>query len=120
MESEQQGRRRAGIAAFATGQDVHIDRGGGALLIARRDMHVSRGGGQWVVALRDQTIHQGGGAVLLSREARVSNGFVGLIVAGRVSLEGTARTLATISLPLVVAAATAFGLGILVGRRRSA
>ena len=57
------------------------------------------------------------GAVLVSSKARVSNGFVGVAVAGRLSLEGTARALVSVSLPMVVAAAAGFGLGLLLGRR---
>ena len=97
---------------------MHIERGGGAFLIARRDMHVKQGGGQWLVAVGNQTIDQGGGAVLVSSRARVSNGFVGVAIAGRVSFEGTARALVSVSLPMIVAAAAGFGLGLLLGRRR--
>lgn len=58
-----------------------------------------------------------GGAILVSRQARVTNGFVGLLVAGRVTLEGSARSLLTLSAP-VAAAAAGLLLGVLVGRRR--
>ncbi len=111
---------RSGGGPFTIGRDVHIDRGGGALLIARRDMHVSRGGGQWLVAVRDQQIEQGGGALLVSRQVRVTNGFVGVVVAGRVTLEGTARALVTLSGPVLVGAAIGFAVGVLFGRRRTA
>ena len=119
-DEQPQDRTRTGPTPFAIGRDVHIDRGGGALLIAKRDMRVTRGGGQWLVGLRQQTIEQGGGGVLLSREAHVTNGFVGVVVAGRVTLEGTARALATISLPVAAAAAAGFALGMLFGKRRAA
>jgi hypothetical protein len=119
-QDQEQTTARKGFAPVTVGQDVHIEKGGGAVLFARRDMHLSRGGGQWLVALGNQTITQGGGAVLVSREARVSQGFVGLIVAGRVTLEGTARALVTVSVPLLAAAAAGFGLGVLIGRRRRA
>jgi hypothetical protein len=111
---------RSAGGPFTIGRDVHIDRGGGALLIARRDMHVSRGGGQWLVAMHDQTINQGGGAVLVSRQARVTSGFVGVVVAGRVSLEGRARAMVTLSGPLLVGAAIGLTVGLLFGRRRTA
>lgn len=117
-EHEQAQPTRTGFNPFTIGQDVHIERGGGAFLIARRNLHVSRGGGQWLVALGNQTIDQGGGAVLVSREARVSNGFVGVAIAGKLSFEGRARALVTISLPMLAAAAAGFGLGMLLGHRR--
>ena len=107
---------RTGFNPFTVGQDVYIERGGGAFLIARRNMHVSRGGGQWLVALGDQTIDQGGGAVLVSREARVSNGLVGVALAGRLSLEGNARALVSIRLPILAAVAAGFALGLVFSR----
>jgi hypothetical protein len=116
-EHEQQSTRR-GFFPVVVGRDVSMQNAGGAVLIAKHDLKISRGGGQWLVAGRDQSIEQGGGAFLLSRRARVTNGFVGVIVAGRVTLEGTARTLLTVSGGAIAAVAAAFGLGLLFGERR--
>jgi hypothetical protein len=82
-------------------------------------MHISRGGGQWLVALGQQHVHQGGGAVLVSREAHVTSSFVGLMIAGRASVDGRARTLARVSLQTAIVTVAAFGLGLLIGRRRA-
>ena len=118
-QEQQQASARTGFTPLTLGRDVYIDRGGGALMLARRDMHVSRGGGQWLIAVGNQTIDKGGGAFLVSREARVSNGTVGVVIANRVSFEGSARALLTISLSTVAAATLGFGLGLLFGRRRA-
>jgi hypothetical protein len=109
---------RRGFFPAVVGRDVQIQEGGGVIFLARRNLNITRGGGQWLIAGHDQHVEQGGGAVLLSRQARVTNGFVGLLVAGHVTLEGNARTLVTISAP--VAAVLAAGVIALaaLGRRR--
>ena len=82
---------RMGFFPAVVGNDVRVEEAGGAIFVAKQNLTVSRGGGQWLIAGGNQHIEQGGGAVLVSREARVTNGFVGLLVASRVTLEGSAR-----------------------------
>jgi hypothetical protein len=108
-----------GFFPAVIGEDVRVRDAGGVIFVAKQNLTVSRGGGQWLVAGRDQTIEQGGGVILVSRQARLTHGFVGLLVAGRVSLEGSARALLTLSPPVVVAAAAGLAVGLLLGRRRS-
>jgi hypothetical protein len=79
-------------------------------------MRLSQGGGQWLVALRDQTIKYGGGALLLSRQAQVTNGFVGVVVGGTVTLGGRARALVSVPPRVAAAAAIAFAVGVVIGR----
>jgi hypothetical protein len=123
-----------GFFPAVTGEDVHIEDAGGVIFVARRNQTVSQGGaqcliagrdqilrqagGQWLIAGRNQTLEQSGGAILASRHARVTNGFVGLLVAGRVTLDGSARALLTLSAPALAAAAAGLALGLLWGRRR--
>lgn len=109
---------RQGFFPAVIGEDVRVERGGGMLFVAKQNLTISQGGGQWLIAGRDQTIEQGGGAILLSRQARVSKGFVGLLVAQRVTLEDGARALFAPTLPVAVAALAGFALGALAGRRR--
>jgi hypothetical protein len=63
-------------------------------------------------------VERGGGAILLSRQARVTNGFVGLLLAQRVTMDGTARALRTVPVSVAAAATAAFVLGLLLGRQR--
>jgi hypothetical protein len=112
-------RAHQGFFPLVVGHDVRVDNGGGAVFIAKRDLAISRGGGQWLVAGRDQTIEQGGGALLLSRRARVTQGLVGVLVAGRVSLDGGARALVHVSLPVAAAAVAGLAIGLVLGRLRA-
>jgi hypothetical protein len=111
---------RKGFFPVVVGQDVRLEEAGGLVYIAKGNMTASKSGGQWLVAGGNQTIEQGGGAFLVSRQARVSGGFIGVLVAGRVTLEGGAKALLTIPLPVAAAAAAGFVAGMLIGRRRGA
>lgn len=107
---------RKGFFPVVVGHDVRVRQAGGVIFGAKRDLRLSQGGGQWLVALRDQTIRYGGGALLVSRQAQVSNGFVGVVVGGTVTLGGGARAMITVPPGVAVAAAAAFAFGWLMGR----
>jgi hypothetical protein len=107
-----------GFFPVVVGQEVHIQDAGGVIFIAKQDLTLSGGGGQWLVAGRDQIIERGGGAILVSGQAHVTNGFVGLLVASRVTLEGSAHALLTLSAPVAAAAAAGLVVGLWLGRRR--
>jgi hypothetical protein len=106
-----------GFFPVVIGEQVQLNEAGGMVFIARGNLAVTRGGGQWLVAAGDQTIEQGGGAVLVSRAAHVTNGFVGLVVSARTTLDGNARVLATVSMPVALAAVAGLLLGLVLGRR---
>lgn len=109
---------RKGFFPLVVGRDVDVRQAGGVAFIARHNMALSEGGGQWLVALGDQTIERGGGAVLLSRQARVRQGFIGLLVAGTATLEGQNRVFLRLNLPAAAAAVAGLAAGVLLGRAR--
>lgn len=111
---------RKGFFPVVVGRDVDVRQAGGVAFIARHNLALSEGGGQWLVALGDQTIERGGGAALLSRHARVRQAFIGLLVSGTTTLEGSNRVLLQLKLPVAAAAAAGFAAGLLLGRLRSA
>jgi len=107
---------RKGFFPVVAGRDVAVRQAGGVAFLARRDLALREGGGQWLVALGNQTIERGGGGMLISRQAHVNHGFVGLLVSGRTTVEGQARVFVT--LPVATAAAVVVGVavGLLFGR----
>ena len=105
-----------GFVPLVIGDDVRVRQSGAVIIGAKRDMRLSQGGGQWLVALRDQTIKYGGGALLLSRQAQVTNGFVGVVVGETVTLGGRARALVSVPARVAAAAAIAFAAGVVIGR----
>jgi hypothetical protein len=107
-----------GFVPLVIGDDVRVRQSGAVIIGARRDMRLSQGGGQWLVALRDQTIRYGGGALLVSRQAQVTNGFVGVVVGETVTLGGRARALVSVPPRVAAAAAVAFAIGLTIGRWR--
>lgn len=107
---------RKGFFPLVMGHDVHVQEAGGVAYLAKGNLSLSRGGGQWLIAGREQTVVQGGGAMMLTRQARVTNGFIGVLIAGQVTLEGNARALLRVSLPVAAAAAAGFVLGGLASR----
>ena len=126
---------RRGFFPVVAGEDVQVREGGGLVFLAKSNMAVTQGGGQWLVAGGDQTLQQSGGAcliagknqileqsggaVLIARQARITSGFVGLLIAGRTTVQGGARVLVPISVSAVVAGAAGLAFGLLLGRRRA-
>ncbi len=108
---------RRGFFPVVVGEQVQLNEAGGMVCIARGNLAVTNGGGQWFVAAGDQKIDHGGGAVLVSRSAHVTDGFVGLVVSARTTLDGNARALATVSMPVALAAVAGLLLGLALGRR---
>ena len=111
---------RKGFFPVVVGRDVEVRQAGAAVFVARRDLALREGGGQWLVALGNQTIDRGGGAALISRQAQLTHGFVGLLVSGRTAVEGNARVFVTVPLATAAAAAAGFAAGFLVGALRGA
>lgn len=106
---------RKGFFPIVAGRDVEVRQGGGIAFFARRNLRISEGGGRWLVALGDQTVERGGGATLISRQARVSHGFVGLLISGRTSLEGESRVLMSLPVPAAAALVAGLAAGFLLG-----
>jgi hypothetical protein len=109
-----------GFFPAVIGRDVRVTQGGGAIFLARDTLRLTQGGGQWLIAGRTQTVEQGGAAVLLTREANLTNAFVGVLIAGRTTFEHGARALVSIAPPAAVAGALGLVIGLLLGRRHRA
>src|SRR5262249_6289763 len=87
--------RRAarGFFPVVAGNDVHIERAGGVVFVAKRHLTIEQGGGQWFVSAGTLDVRQGGGAALIAKEAQVSQGTVGVLIAGRATIAPGARVL---------------------------
>jgi hypothetical protein len=111
--------RRAarGFFPVVAGEDVHVERGGGIVFLARRHLTIEQGGGQWLVSTGTLDVCQGGGAALIAKEAHVSEGNVGVLIAGRATIAPGARVLLRATPAVAVAAAASFAVGWLVGHR---
>ena len=111
--------RRAtrGFFPVVTGNDVHVERGGGMVFVAKRHLSIEQGGGQWLVSAGTLDVRQGGGAALIAKEAQVSKGNVGVLIAGHATFAPGARVLLRATPAVALAAVTSFAAGWLIGHR---
>ncbi|HEX7018405.1 MAG TPA: hypothetical protein VF159_00235 [Gemmatimonadaceae bacterium] len=109
---------RKGFFPLVLGRDVAVQQAGGVAFIAGHDFALREGGGQWLVSLGNQTIERGGGAALISGRAHVTHGFVGLLIAGRATLDANSRAFVNIPLAGAAAIAAGFALGLVLGAIR--
>src|SRR5262245_27439856 len=109
--------RRAtrGFFPIVAGNDVHIERGGGVVFVARRHLSIEQGGGQVLVSAGTLDVRQGGGAALVAKEAQVSQGIVGVLIAGRATIAPGARVLLRGTAAVALAAVGSFAAGWLFG-----
>src|SRR5262245_50438496 len=107
-----------GFFPVVAGNDVHIERAGGLVFAAKRHLSVQQGGGQWLVSGGRLDVHQGGGAALIAKEAQVSEGTVGILIAGRATIAPGARVLLRGTPAVALAAVGSFAAGWLFGHRR--
>jgi len=77
---------------YARGQ-ANLKWASSSLLAARGDVNVRNGAAQIVGAADSVTIRNGAAAAVLTRNARVESGIVGLLVAGQADLDEKARVL---------------------------
>ena len=112
--------RRAshGLFPVVSGNDVHVERAGGIIFFARQHLSVQQGGGQWFVSTGRLDVRQGGGAALIAKEAQVSEGTVGVLIAGRATMAPGARVLVRATPAVAFAAVAGFAAGWLFGHRR--
>ena len=106
-----------GFFPVVAGSDVHVERGGGLLFLARRHLSIEQGGGQWLVSAGTLDVRQGGGAALIAKEAQVSEGNVGVLIAGRATIAPGARVLLRATPAVALAAVASFAAGWLFGHR---
>ena len=111
--------RRAtrGFFPVVTGKDVHVERGGGLVFVAKRHLSIEQGGGQWLVSAGTLDVRQGGGAALIAKEAQVSRGNVGVLIAGRATIAPGARVLLRGTPAVALAAVASFVAGWVFGHR---
>jgi hypothetical protein len=111
--------RRAsrGFFPVVAGNDVHIERGGGAIFVAKRHLSIEQGGGQMLVSAGTLDVRQGGGVTLIAKEAQVSQGNVGVLIAGRATIGPGARVLLRGTPAVALAAAVSFAAGWVFGQR---
>src|SRR6185312_13546967 len=95
-----------GFFPVVAGNDVHVERSGGIMFLAKGHLSIEQGGGQWLVSAGTLDVRQGGGAALIAKEAHVSEGSVGVLIAGRATIAPGARVLFRAT-PAVVLAAVA-------------
>jgi hypothetical protein len=111
--------RRAtrGFFPVVAGNDVHIEQAGGTLFVAKRHLSIEQGGGQLLVSAGTLDVRQGGGVTLIAKEAQVSHGVVGVLVAGRATIAPGARVLLRATPAVALAAVASFAAGWVLGRR---
>jgi hypothetical protein len=111
--------RRAtrGFFPVVAGNDVHVERGGGVMFLAKRQLSIEQGGGQWLVSAGTLDVRQGGGAALIAKEAHVTDGNVGVLIAGRATIAPGARVLLRATPAVAVAAVASFAIGWMFGHR---
>ena len=93
------------------------ERGGGLMFLARRHLSIEQGGGQWLISGGTLDVRQGGGAALIAREGHVSQGTVGLLIAGRATIAPGARVLLRATPAVALAAVAGFAAEWLFGQR---
>lgn len=99
---------RGGAGLGLAASSVTITEGGAAALVSGGSMSVTQGGGQALVAGGPMTITQGGGGILVTPQASVEQGVIGVLLCGRATLgEGTRVLLNT---PQAIAMGAALGL----------
>jgi len=106
-----------GFFPVVAGNDVHIERGGGVVFVAKRHLSIEQGGGQVFVSAGTLDVRQGGGAALVAKEAHVSQGYVGVLIAGRATIAPGARVLLRGTPAVALAAVASFATGWLFGHR---
>ena len=111
--------RRAtrGFFPVVAGNDVHIQQAGGVVFVAKRHLSIEQGGGQVLVSAGTLDVRQGGGTALIAKEAQVSQGIVGVLIAGRATIAPGARVLLRGTPAVALAAVASFAAGWLLGRR---
>lgn len=100
-------RAHRGFFPIVCGRKVEVSQGGGMVFIATDELEIEQGGGQWMIGLRELEVERGGCAVMVAGRAKVSRGFIGLLLAFRAELKDGSRVLMT--LPQAIAAGAAAG-----------
>jgi hypothetical protein len=106
-----------GFFPIVTGNDVHIERGGGMVFVAKRHLSIEQGGGQVLASAGTLDVRQGGGVALIANEAHVSQGNVGVLIAGRATIAPGARVLLRATPTVALAAVASFAAGWVLGHR---
>jgi hypothetical protein len=123
----------SGAGAVVCKGDAHLTDAGASVIMAGGDIDVKNGGAMTLVAGNDMSITNGGGAVLLargsielasqagsgpnvtlmtaSRQVRIKNGTIGLVLAGRADLQDS-RVLLSLPVGALANAAIDAGLGL--------
>ena len=110
-------RATRGFFPVVSGNDVHVERAGGIIFLARQHLSVQHGGGQWFVSTGTLDVRQGGAAALIAKEAQVSEGNVGVLIAGRATIARDTRVLLRGTPAVALAAVASFAAGWLFGHR---
>lgn len=116
-EAPEMRRATRGFFPVVAGNDVHVERGGGLLFLAKRHLSIEQGGGQWFVSGGTLDVRQGGGAALIAKEAHVSEGYVGVLIAGRATIAPGSRVLLRATPAVAFAAVAGFAAGWLFRQR---
>jgi hypothetical protein len=92
--------------------DIHVRQAYTSAVIAGGDMEISQAFAPIIVG-KQLSVHQGGGVVMLAGDAKVSNGFVGVLLSPRAEISDDSRVLLSTKGALIIAAALLGGFGIL-------
>ncbi len=87
------------------GDDINASFSGALTMRAGGDMLVNGGGSAVMTAGRDLRLEGGGALIAVAREAHVSAGGVGVLLAGRAAVDPEARVLLTTQQALILGAA---------------
>jgi hypothetical protein len=110
-------RATRGFFPAVLGKDVHVERAGGVVFFAKEHLSVEQGGGQWFISTGKLDVRQGGGGAMIAKEAQVSEGTVGVLIAGRATMGPGARVLVRATPAVALAAVVGFAAGWLFGHR---
>ena len=110
-------RATRGFFPAVLGKNVHVERAGGVVFFAKEHLSVEQGGGQWFISTGKLDVRQGGGAALIAKEAQVSEGTVGVLIAGRATMGSGARVLVRATPAVALAAVAGLAAGWMFGRR---
>jgi len=91
--------------------DIHVRQAYTSAVIAGGDMEISQAFAPIILG-KQLSVHQGGGVVMLAGDAKVSNGFVGVLLSPRAEISDDSRVLLSTKAALIIAAALLGGFAL--------
>lgn len=99
--------QEGGAAIISAKNDISVTNGGAVAMLAGGNVNISSGGAQLMAAGGDMHIEEGGGMILVSRQARVSKGVIGFLLAREAVIGEDSRVI--FNTPQAIALGAALG-----------